>query len=116
MVPLERILRKPGSDAVPGFALPELKPSPADPTESPQPRMFRVIDVMSRELLADGVDARSAVSVLNDVRSIVDVTVYVREPKSERWRMLTLGETRALWDHRGRIEEAECSHPHSAAQ
>jgi hypothetical protein len=34
----------------------------------------------------------------------VDVTVYVWEPKAERWRLLTFGETKALWDYRGRLE------------
>jgi hypothetical protein len=41
-------------------------------------------------------------NVLGDVRSIVDVTVYVWEPSQDRWRMLTLGETRTLWDYRAR--------------
>jgi hypothetical protein len=106
MVPLERILRKPGSDAVPGFALPELKPPPSDAAEPPHPRIFKVVDVVTRQVLADGVDARGAVTALDDVRSFVDATVYVWEPKGERWRMLTLGETRALWDHRGPIGQA----------
>jgi len=31
MVPLDRVVRKPGSDAVEGFVLPALKPPAADP-------------------------------------------------------------------------------------
>jgi hypothetical protein len=99
MVPLERVLAKPGAP-VPGFSLPELKPTPPEQPRPPQPREFKIVDVMSRQVLAEGVDARAAVAALEGVRSIVDATVYVWEPDSERWRMLTLAETRALWDHR----------------
>ncbi len=101
IVPLERTQRKPGSDEVPGFFFPELKPVP-DP-EPRQPRSFKVVDVMTREVLAEGVDARTAVSALEDVDSIVDVTVSVWDSHAERWRMLSFGEKRALWDYRGRI-------------
>jgi len=106
IVPLERILEKPGSDAVQGFALPGLKPTPRDLPDAPHPRIFKLVDVVTQEALADSVDTRGAVTVLEDVRSFVDVTVYVWEPKTARWRMLTLGETRALWDLRGRIAVA----------
>jgi hypothetical protein len=100
MVPLERILRKPGSDAVPGFVLPELRP-PSEADEPRLPHAFKVVDVMTREVLGEEIDARATVKLLEDVRSIVDVTVYVWEAQSERWRMLTFGETKLLWDHRG---------------
>jgi hypothetical protein len=56
--------------------------------------------VRSREVLCEDVDARAAVSVLDDIRSVVDVTIHVWEPTSERWRMLTFGEAKLLWDHR----------------
>ena len=106
MVPLEQILRKPGSDTVPGFALPELKPLPSDPA-APRPlRMFKIVDGVTRQVLVDGVDVRGAVTALQHLHSFVDATIYVWETKDERWRMLTLGETRALWDLRGRIDEA----------
>jgi hypothetical protein len=103
IVPLERTQRKAGSDAVPGFDFPEAKPRPVDPPEPPAPHVFKLVDVMSRQVLAEGVDARAAVNALEDVHSIVDVTVSVWEPDTERWRMLTFGEKRALWDYRGRI-------------
>jgi hypothetical protein len=104
MVPLESILRKPGSDAVEDFALPELRrPEPDD--EPRQPHVFKVVDVMTREVLAEDADARSTVAVLEDVPSIVDVTVYVWDIKVERWRMLTFGETKALWEYRGHLQE-----------
>lgn len=100
MVPLERVLRKPGAEPVPGFALPPLKP-PAVGTQPRQPRAFKVVNVMTGQVLAEDVDARAAVEVLGDVRSIVDVFVFVWEPEAERWQRLTFGETRVLWEHRG---------------
>ncbi len=99
MVPLEKVLRGP-SKAVPGFQFRKLEPREVDPGP-PEPYRFRVVDLMTRQVLADDVDARAAVHALEDVRSIVDVTVFVWESKAERWRMLTFGETQALWEHRG---------------
>jgi hypothetical protein len=56
--------------------------------------------VTTRAVSADDVTARDALRALDDVRSSVDVQVYVWEPKDERWRLLTLGEQRVLWDRR----------------
>ena len=111
MVPLERILRKPGSDTVPGFVVPNRKPPAADPPKPREPRAFKLVDVMTRRILGDDVDARGAVNLLGDVRSIVDVEVFVWEPTAERWRMLTLGETQALWEYRERLDEVRRADP-----
>ena len=105
MVPLERVLRK-GSSAVPGFMLPELKPPAPAPAEPRAPRQFKVIDVLTRQVLAEGTEARATIHVLEGVRSIVDVTIWLWEPEGERWRMLTLEEARSLWEYRGRLGEA----------
>jgi hypothetical protein len=103
MVPLDRVLRKRGSGRVEGFRLPALKaPAPAEPHA---PRRFKVVDVVTREVLADGADARATIERLEQVRSIVDVTISVWQPDSERWRMLSLEEVRALWDYRGRLAD-----------
>ena len=99
MVPLERVLRR-GSEAVPGFALPQRREPGSLPARPRAPYRFRVLDVMTRQVLADDVDARAAVRALAGARSVVDVTVYVHDADAGRWRMLTLGETKALWDHR----------------
>jgi hypothetical protein len=99
VVPLERTRKR--SDAVPGFGF--RKPAPREP-EAPAPRepyRFKLTDVMTRAVLAEDVDARAAVELLEGVRSIVDVIVYVWEPQPERWRMLSFGETQTLWDRRG---------------
>jgi hypothetical protein len=102
MVPLERVLRQ-GSEAVPGFGLPARRiPSP----ESPQPKAphrFRILDVMTRQTLADDVDARHAVEALTDVRSIVDVSIFTREDGADEWRRLSFGEAKALWNLRNRV-------------
>jgi hypothetical protein len=52
---------------------------------------------MTREALAEGA-AREAVDVLKDVRSIVDVNVFVWQEDQERWRMLTFAQQRAMWE------------------
>lgn len=99
MVPLERVLRH-GADTVPGFVLPARRPREAPPPGPKPPYRFRVVDLMTRRVLADDVDARTAVETLEGVRSIVDVTVYVWDAQADDWRRLTFGETKALWDRR----------------
>lgn len=99
MVPLERVLKH-GSDTVPGFVLPERRRPEPGPAEPRKPYRFKVVDLMTRQALADDVNARTAVEVLGGVRSIVDVTVYVWDDADEGWRRLTFGETKALWDQR----------------
>jgi hypothetical protein len=54
--------------------------------------------VMTRRVLADDADGRATVEVLRGVRSGVDVELFVWEPDDEEWRLLTLGEQRAVWD------------------
>ena len=98
MVPLKRVLKH-GSDAVPGFVLPERR-RPEPEVEPKKPYRFKVVDLMTRQVLAEDVGARGAVDALGGVRSIVDVTVYVWDEEAERWRRLTFGETKALWDQR----------------
>ena len=117
MVPLERILRKPGSDTVPGFVVPKRKPPPApDPPTPREPRAFKLVEVMTRRILGEDVDARGAVNLLGDVRSIVDVEVFVWEPTTKRWRMLTLGETQALWEYQDRPDEVRGADPAQPSQ
>jgi hypothetical protein len=106
MVPLDRVLRKPGSDAVEGFVLPELRPPDPVPAGPRVPRQFKVVDVVTREVLAEGADARATIGVLEQVRSIVDVTIWLWQPETERWRLLSLEEARALWEYRGHLAGA----------
>jgi hypothetical protein len=101
MVPLEQVQRRPARRAEPLHVPRKHRPLPAPEPEPPQPRRFRVVDVMTREVLADDADTRATLDVLGDVRSIVDVRVSVWQPQKERWRLLTLPEQRALWRRRG---------------
>src|SRR4051812_30700801 len=100
MVPLEKVLKHPAPSREPLFVPPPRKPRESKPVEPAPPRRFRIVDVMTRSVLADGVGTREALSVLNDVRSSVDVQVYVWQPNAERWRLLTLPEQGKLWELR----------------
>jgi hypothetical protein len=104
MVPLERVLRQPGSEPAPVRVLRQPTPPAPKPPEPRSPRKFKVVDVMTREVLADGADARTTLQLLEDVRSIVDVTIWVWQPETDRWRMLSLEEARSLWEYRGRTD------------
>jgi hypothetical protein len=108
MVPLDRVLKKPGSgkSADPGFSFPKLKPREPSPPEPHAPRRFKVVDVQTREVLAEDVDARTTIAALEPVRSIVDVNVWAWQPERERWRLLSLDELRALWEYRGQLDGA----------
>ncbi len=101
MVPLDRVLRQRGADAVAEFVLPELKPPAPAPIQAPKPLEFKVVDVMTRQVLAEHANTRATVQALAEVHSIVDVTIYVWERERERWRRLTFSEARALWNYRG---------------
>ena len=106
MVPLDRVLKKPASEPEAVRVLRRPEPPPPKPPEPRGPRRFKVVDVMTREILAEGADTRTTVRLLEDVRSIVDVTIWVWLPETERWRMLTFDEARSLWDYRGRMDDA----------
>jgi hypothetical protein len=101
MVPLEKTLKQPASEPVRRRARPVPKPAPRkrEPEPAP-PRRFRVIDALSRELLADDAGLAQTIQVLGDVRQQVDVSVYVWEPNADDWRLLTRRELGLLWDRR----------------
>jgi hypothetical protein len=106
MVPLDRVLKKPSSQPEPVRVLRQPKPPAPKPPEPRGPRQFKVVDVMTREVLAEGANTRTTLKLLEGVRSIVDVTIWVWQPETERWRMLTFEEARSLWDYRGRMDDA----------
>jgi hypothetical protein len=105
MVPLERVLKKPGAEPEPVRVLQQPKPPAPKPPELRSPRKFKVVDVMTREVLAEGADTRRTVKLLEDLRSIVDVTIWLWQPEDERWRMLCFEEARSLWEYRGRLDD-----------
>jgi hypothetical protein len=101
MRPLDSVLQEP--QPKPDLALVRRKsqPPPAEAPEPPKPRRFRVVDVMSGRVLAEDVDARATLTALADVHSVVDVRVYVWQPRAKKWRLLTIGEQKAMWERRG---------------
>jgi hypothetical protein len=100
MVPLEKVLEKPAPRNEPLVVPPKAKRREPKLAPPRAPREFRVVDVLSRAVLAEWASASEALSVLSDVRSIVDVTVFIWEPTARRWRLLSLEEQRTMWDRR----------------
>jgi hypothetical protein len=70
--------------------------------ERPCSRTFRIVEVSSGAVLADGIDMRATIEVLRRIDSIFDVSLAVWDPEAKAWRALTPGEQRALWDVRER--------------
>jgi hypothetical protein len=103
MRPLDSVLRKP--EPKPDLGLVPRKPQQraAEAPAPREPRRFKVVDVMTGQVKAEHANARATVELLNDVRSTADVRIYVWEQETERWRLLTLGEQRTLWDLRDRL-------------
>ena len=83
---------------------------PARPVEEPAPpapRVFKVVDVVSTRVLAEGADTRETLALLAGMRSVVDARIYVWAPGSDRWRLLSIAEQRALWQLRNRASSAD---------
>ncbi len=97
MVPLESVTKRPSAPE-PIFVPRQPRPREQEAPERRPPRRFRVVDVMTRQALADGASARETIDVLSDVRSIVDINVFVWSEDKQRWRMLTFAELRAMWE------------------
>src|SRR3954470_10525220 len=99
MVPLEDVLEtpRPKEHLLP---LRVRRPKPEREPAPRSPRRFKLVDIVSREVLAEDVDARRALELLGGVRSSVDVSIHVWEPGQEEWRLLTLAERRLLWERR----------------
>jgi hypothetical protein len=101
MLPLQKVLREPAGKPA-RRPVPPRKPRREPAAESPKPRRFKVVDVMTREVLAEGAGTRATVDLLEGIRSIVDVAIYVWSDSTERWQPLSFGESKMLWDFRGR--------------
>jgi hypothetical protein len=101
VVPLEKVLstgeRKPELNLVDLERPAAPKPAPEPEPAPAPPRRFKVVDVMTRETLAEDADTRTTVELLGQVRSIVDVHVYAWNPQRRRWQLLGLDEQRTLW-------------------
>lgn len=96
MVPLEKVLES--SPQGRGVIVPrERAPREAEPAGPKAPPRFKVVDVMTRQVLAEDADTRAAVDALRGVRSVVDVSVYVWDDRTDAWRPLSMGERKTLW-------------------
>jgi hypothetical protein len=106
MVPLEKVLKKPAPK--PRRPAARAKPKPAAPgaVEPKQPPEFKVVDAMTRQVLAEGASTRATVDLLREVRSQVDVSIYAWERMTETWRPLTPREKKLLWGFRERERPA----------
>jgi hypothetical protein len=96
MVPLEKKLQRPAPAREPFWVAPVPAPQPEPEPEPRRPRRFRVVDLVSRRVLAEDVDARALLDTLAGVRSQVDVNISVWDPEHEHWRLLTLDEQRTV--------------------
>jgi len=104
MVPLEKVLERPDArrEREPIFVPPKRGERPVEaPAPKPPPR-FKVVDVLTRQALAEDADGRATVDVLKGVRSVVDVRISRWDHDAERWRPLSLAEQRAIWHLRDR--------------
>jgi hypothetical protein len=97
MVPLDSVTKS-ASRGEPLSVPPKAQPRPQEPAPPRPPRRFKVVDVMTNETLIDDAMAREAIQALRNVRSVVDVYVYVWQEELERWRMLTFSERHAMWE------------------
>ena len=97
MVPLEKVLTRdaPRSERI-SVTRRDRRRRRRAPEPRPAPR-FRVVDVMTQEVLADGADTRTTVDVLRGVRSVVDVRIHVWDESAGRWRLVTHRDQTALW-------------------
>jgi hypothetical protein len=101
VVPLEQALRKPSSEKELAVVELERPPRAPEPAEPPPALTFKIVDVRSSRVLGEGLGVRATVELLEGIGSVVDIRIYVWAPMKERWRMLALGEQKALWAFRG---------------
>jgi hypothetical protein len=101
MRPLDSVLRK--AAPKPDLALVRRKPQPRPetPPEARKPRQFKVVDVMTGAVKAEGAGTRATVDLLAGVRASGDVRIHVWNDEAGSWRLLTLAEQRKLWELRG---------------
>jgi hypothetical protein len=100
VVPLADAREKRPAPKVDVPRMPRPRPQPAP--EPRRPPRFKVVDVMTRATLAEGIDGRALVDLLKGVRSQVDVHISRWVDDRGDWRLLSLGEQRAIWELRDR--------------
>jgi hypothetical protein len=101
MVPLERAHGE--AERHGPIVVREPRPAPEREPEQRKPSRFKVVDVMTRQVLAEDVGTRKTVEVLAGMRSVVDVNIYRWDDKAESWQQLSQGDRRKLWALRERL-------------
>ena len=105
MVPLDDVLAKPAPKKAPrrfGRKRPAEAPASSTTPAPRAPRKFKVVDVMTNLVVAEGCDTRETVEVLKRFRSVVDVDILVWDPPFDRWRRLSMPDKRRIWEFRDR--------------
>jgi hypothetical protein len=101
MVPLDKLRAPAGSTRAP-VVVKEPQPLPEKPVEPVGPRRYKIVDVMTRQVLAEDADLRTTVDVLEGIRSVVDVSVYVWREQAQEWLPLSQRDRAKVWELRGR--------------
>jgi hypothetical protein len=105
MVPLDKAEEKQAEPGRGVIVAPEHRERPRKPAKPRGPRRFKLVDVMTRQTLAEDLSARETIDRLKDARSTVDVSVHVWEEDAGKWQQLTQREQKMLWD-RARAERS----------
>jgi hypothetical protein len=95
MVPIDKV-----ESERPGRGVIVTRERPERPAKEPEPRgpsRFKVVDVMTRQVLAEDAGVRETVELLRGVRSVVDVGIHVWDSRTGAWRPLSMGERKTLW-------------------
>ena len=100
MVPLDRVEQREEPEHERIWVPPQRRPRDPEPPAPKAPRRFRVVDVVTREVLADDAGVGELLELLGAVGHAHDVTVFVWEPDDDRWRLLSLAEQAAVWQRR----------------
>jgi hypothetical protein len=103
MVPLDVIEekqepRKPARVRVP----PKRRPCEPAAPKPRAPRRFRIVDVLSRQVRQEDGGVRETLELLGGSATMHDVSISVWEPGEDRWRLLSIGEHRTVWERRER--------------
>ena len=108
MVPLEKVLERRRSTRAEAQEQksrrrrrPRKRAPEPPPREPRRPRSFKVVDVMTRQPLAEEIGIRDTLELLGETRSVVDVIVYVWDRERRDWRPLTMREQKLLWAEPG---------------
>jgi hypothetical protein len=92
---------KPRAGGERGLAIVQLPRPPrrGHAEEQPAPaRRFKLVDVRAARVLGEDLDTRAAITELAGLSSALDARVYIWERERRRWQLLSLAETRALWE------------------